>query len=160
MPSSGLSRAGKVGQRTGHSDTAESYAVKPEEIFPGMVANRIPLRRSAGRTRKRSQIGTESTTIIFFVIIIFEVVFVVPFFFVVGIVEAEFVIIFFVIDRGKVEFDRIDRDHLELDTAFRAGYDLSHIVEFFIDNGFAFRTVAHNIPPIKTFPETETIYLS
>ena len=58
------------------------------------------------------------------------------------------IIIFFIIDWRKIEFHGIDGNHLEFNAALRTRNNFSYVLELFIDNGFAFRTVAHNLPPI------------
>ena len=71
--------------------------------------------------------------------------------------KSEFVVFLIVIDWRQIEFHRIDRDHLELNPTLGAGDEFSYVLEFLVNNGFAFRTVAHSLPPLKAIPETETI---
>ncbi len=83
------------------------------------------------------------------VLVIVPIGVVTPFIFVVAVIEAE-LLIFLLIDKRQIVFYGIYRDHLEFNAAFWARNNFSNILEFLIDNCFAFRTVAHNLPPIKT----------
>jgi uncharacterized membrane protein len=90
---------------------------------------------------------------------------IVPFFFVVGfvvVVPVLFVILFFVevvillvllfvVDRSQIKFDRIQRDHLEIDAAFRTRYDFPDVLKLLWDFCIAFRTITHDWPPTKLF---------
>jgi hypothetical protein len=108
-----------------------------------------------GKMGKRSQDSRTSALIVLVIIFLVIVFLVVPFIFV---VEAVLVIFFlFVIDRRKIEFHWIDGDHLKFNAALGARDYFSNVLEFIIDNGFAFRTIAHSLPPIKAFREIETI---
>jgi hypothetical protein len=102
---------------------------------------------------------TSAVIVVFFVLVVGVLIVPFFFFFVVGFVEAEFVILF-VIDWRKVEFHGVNRYDLEFNATLGARDNFSHVLEFLIDNGFAFRTVTHDLPPIKTFLETGTIQRS
>jgi hypothetical protein len=118
--------------------------------YPGVDPIKYALTSTMCARRRQDRAMLVVIAIVFVILVVG--ILVVPLFFVVGIIEAEFVIIFLVIDRRKIEFHGIDRDHLEFNTALGAGNYFSYVLEFLIDNGFAFRTVAHNLPPIESIP--------
>ncbi len=67
------------------------------------------------------------------------------FFLILFIVEVViFLILIFIIDRRKIKFDWIQRDHFKVDPAFRARDDFPDILKFLWDLCIAFRTITHD----------------
>jgi hypothetical protein len=88
--------------------------------------------------------GSRRSKILIVIVIVVVIVGIVitPIFFIVGIVVVEFIVLFFIVYRREIELHRIDRDHFQFNATFWTGDNFTNILEFFIDNGFAFRTVA------------------
>jgi hypothetical protein len=109
---------------------------------------------TAALMQKMRLIFTAGETSPILVVIVFVKVFVAPILIV--IIEGEFIVIIFVVNQCKIEFHRIEGNHFEFDTAFGANKDFTNILEVFVDNGFAFRAIAHSEPPVKTYRKTAT----